>query len=142
MNIPTGLNRDKALDFVRTEDNWTKKDVIVLLSTMSAKTTGYFGVQPKIGDVFTSALMHPSLIFRISNGLVYSFTLTTESTYAGILIPCSSRFYSHSFISSCISVTPIDKVMEMGINVYDKMSDVIKAKRLLNNFYKSLKLPQ
>ncbi len=140
MNIPQGLNRDKAIEFIKTRENWPKDYIVSLLATMTSKATNHHGVELKVGDVYISALNHPSLIFRISKGLVYSLTLTTESTYCGILMPCTSRFYLHSFITNCISVQTVDKVKEKGIQVYDKLSDVIKAKKLLKQFNNSLKL--
>lgn len=138
MEYLQGLNKTTALELLKTKEEWSQKEVRVIISSLKLATECVPIITVKIGDVVKTRLNHLAVVFKIKNNIVYSVLITTEENTFGILVKSHSRFYPGCFLTSTVVTESVVNTTSRIVNLYDCSKDITTLKSKLKEFYKNV----
>lgn len=139
MNLQ-GLTTNEAVTLLKSKSNWNNSDVITIISSLKKKTAKLADSNSlKIGDIHNVASIgHPAVIIAIRENKIYSVTLTTEETFAGIIRKCNSRWLQNNFFTNTIVTSDREIVVNNITGIYENKRDLTEIKKLLKQEYYKL----
>ena len=128
-----GLNKQEVLDTLSEKELWTSGEMRTMVSSMKGSIKSSATLEEvNIGDVFyQNGLRHPAVVVsKNEDGNYNCLLLTTKEEGLSVIEPCKSRFFHTSFITTTLTITDEETILNNFMGVYENKKQLKKVKKI------------